>query len=398
MITNPGFTFYSLSATHTIVPIEDTDLHKWGPQDKEAVICKTNNKLIKVYDNGPGFEYKDESIALTFASLDYKNKDQIIEFCDKYGIPYSKAPFGNFRNDYIFFDINKEEYMANSPWLNKDDRTSLFEIQRNIIQMKKFIELSQSIQNQDIESIINIVTYFCFDLYGLDFEGSKYNTETFQFNHSFFRYAECAGYEKKNRVLPLSLSELIIDFLADIEFDNMINISAASSGIFIPQKYVQINFALWKGFHIVFSKLLEITTIEKIDTYGNITFNPSINIELLIFSDEIFDIWIKIAKSVLSDILTEQLHRVYPEIVFNDNGVPESSWRIPSLLDAMYLELFFRLSPNSQAKKCGNPNCTKYYIWSSSKPSKKYCSESCARLMAKRMQRERERKNKNSKT
>ena len=96
-------------------------------------------------------------------------------------------------------------------------------------------------------------------------------------------------------------------------------------------------------------------------------------------------------KGIFSDIFKENLHSVYPEIVFSKAGMAESTWRIPSLIDAMYLELFFRYSPNSSVRKCENPTCTGFFIYESSRPTKKYCDESCAKLMAKRMERARKR-------
>ena len=394
MIVNPGFSFTSLSGECKVVPTSETGLPTWGPQYNETIIFKTSGKLIKIYDNGPGFGFNDDSIALSFASIDITQKSEIIAFCNKYGLPCPHANFANFRNNYLFFDLEKDDYMKHSRLLNKDDRTWLFSVQRDVVQMQKCIQLQQNIQEQDVISILKIIVYFCFDLYGLDFEGSKPKPETFQFNHHFFRLAESCGFNKINRKLPKPISELIQDYLSDIEFDQILVYSAASSKIAIPTKYPEADYPLWKGLLHIFTWILKNFEIENIDEYGNVSFFPAMSSSSLSVSDELQDLILKTAKGVLSDIFKEQLQSVYPEVIFNKDGSSESSWRIPTLLNAMYLELFFRITPNSQARKCENPDCTGFYIRTSSRPTKKYCCESCAKLMAKRMQRAREKNKK----
>lgn len=392
MIVNPGFSFTTLSGKCSIVPTSETNLPTWGPQYFEAVVFKTNGELITVYDKGPGYGSNDDSIALLFASIDISKKNELLDFCNKNGFPVSHAPLANFRNDYLFFDLEKDDYMKHSKLLNKDDRTWLFIIQRDIVQMQKCIQLQQNIQEQDLVSIFKIILYFCFDLYGLDFENSKLETETFQFNHHFFRYVEKRGFTKKDRKLPMPISELISYFLSDIEQNRTLVDSAALSGIAIPDIYVLSSFPFWKSLILVLNLILDNYEIDEIDVYGNVQLSPNNSISTSNFSDDQIDLFLKVAKGVLSDIFKEHLHSVYPEVTFNRDGSLESSWRIPSLLSAMYLELFFRISPNSQARKCENPDCTRFYIRTSSKPTKKYCSNACALLMAKRKQRERERK------
>ena len=70
MLTNPGFTFSGISGEHKIVPTSQTDLPIWGPNYTEAVICTYDGELVKVYDNGPGFGFTDESVAMEFAAID----------------------------------------------------------------------------------------------------------------------------------------------------------------------------------------------------------------------------------------------------------------------------------------------------------------------------------------
>lgn len=105
---------------------------------------------------------------------------------------------------------------------------------------------------------------------------------------------------------------------------------------------------------------------------------------------------LNLARAVLSDLFKEKLENVTPEIQF-DSGKQQASWRIPSLIDAMYLELFFRFSPTGQWRKCADPKCSGvgYFEWTPSKPNQKYCCNVCALRVAKQEQRKRMREQQN---
>ena len=392
MLTNPGFTFFGISGEHKIVPTNQTDLPTWGPNYTEAIICTYDGKLGKVYDNGPGFGFSDESVAMKFAAIDVNEPQQIIDFCNQNGMPSSMRQFGNFRNDYIFFEEDKDSFSKAIPLVTHQERIWLFSVKRDIIRMNKCIKLNQAIQDANYAKIIEILLYFCFDLYGLDFEGSEFKTETFKFNHHFFRFAEENGYHKQSGLGNLCINNLIAGFLADIDGAFYESEMCHSYGLPHKDKYVEIYFSLWQHLHGIFSGVIETTTIEEITPLGYVKLNSPISTEIMTDNDK--DSIIKTAKGVFADLFKENLKSVYPEIVFNKNGNPESSWRIPSLIDAMYLELFFRFTPNSSVRKCANPTCNKFFTRTSSRPTKIYCDENCAKLMAKRNERARKKANK----
>ena len=392
MLTNPGFTFSGISGEHKIVPTSQTDLPIWGPNYTEAVICTYDGELVKVYDNGPGFGFTDESVAMEFAAIDINDPQQIIDFCNKNGMPSSMRQFGNFRNDYLFFEDDKDNFSKVIPLATHRERTWLFTIKRDIIRMDKCIKLNQAIQDADYAGIIEILLYFCFDLYGLDFKGSEPRTETFKFNHHFFLFAEENGYHKQYGLGDLSINDLISGFLADI--NAAVYEAEMYNAYRIPHndKYVEIYFSLWQHLHGIFLGVVETNIVEEITPLGCVKLSSPISTEIMNDTDK--DSIIKTAKGVFSDLFKENLKSVYPEIIFNKNGNPESSWRTPSLLDAMYLELFFRFTPNSSVRKCANPTCNKFFTRTSSRTTKIYCDDDCAKLMAKRNERARKKANK----
>lgn len=391
MLTNPGFTFWGISGEHQIIPTQQTDLPVWGPLYNQAVVCTYDGDLVKVYNNGPGYSAFEESVALKFASLKITDTDAILQFCNKYGMPNSSRQFGNFRNDYLFFNETKDNFSKCIPLAEHRERTWLYTIQRDILQMQQCIKLNQAIEQKDYCQIIDTLLYFCFDLYGLDFKETERRTETFQFNHAFFRYAEENGYSKASRLPTTSLQDLIKGFLSDIDSAYYESELLSSWGFPHKDKYIQIYFSMWQHLHQFFTWLTDHVTILEISPFAEISYSEPLTSLISSISESDTETLLKIAKGVFSDIFKEHLKSVYPEIIFAKAGTAESSWRIPTFIDAMYLELFFRYTPNSSVRKCENPTCSGFFVYESSRPTKKYCNESCAKLMAKRMERERKR-------
>ena len=211
-------------------------------------------------------------------------------------------------------------------------------------------------------------------------------------SNSIFRFAEENGYHKQYGLGDLSINDLISGFLADI--NAAVYEAEMCNAYRIPHKdkYVEIYFSLWQHLHGIFSGIVETNTVEEITPLGCVKLSSPISTKIMNDTDK--DSIIKTAKGVFADLFKENLKSVYPEIIFNKNGTPESSWRIPSLLDAMYLELFFRFTPNSSVRKCANPTCNKFFTRTSSRPTKIYCDDDCAKLMAKRNERARKKANK----
>lgn len=386
MLTNPGFSFSGISGIHKIVPTTETKLPIWGENYTEAIVCSTEGNLVKVYDNGPGFNYTDKSVAMEFAAINPNDRQSILNFCNHYGMPGSIRQAANLHNDYLFSDSDKESFSKEISLGNEHECDWLYTVQRDILQVQLTIELNQSIQDQNPQRIIEILLYFCFDLYGLDFKNSQRASETYQFNHFFYRYAEKNGFSLLTRLSGLSIHRLITGFLDDITNDYNNSLSYPDE-----EKYPLFSFPTWQHLHNLFSFITQKIQVLNISPWGDVTFSSSLSDLVTSFCKDNINEAMQCAKIVFSDIFKEHLHRIYPEIIFTKEGNPESSWRIPSLIDAMYLELFFRFSPNSNVRKCQNPDCPNYFTWTSSRSKKIYCSQSCALLMAKRKQRERDR-------
>ena len=95
---------------------------------------------------------------------------------------------------------------------------------------------------------------------------------------------------------------------------------------------------------------------------------------------------ITVAKQVIKEEIDYNLSKLSPS--YNVNTM-SPSWDIPDLITAIFFSIFFIRSEFEVYRKCGNPNCTKYFMVSSTNSRKKYCSPECANSMAQRMHRKR---------
>ena len=147
-----------------------------------------------------------------------------------------------------------------------------------------------------------------------------------------------------------------------------------------------------QALHTVFSKLLTTVDIEVLGAFGELSFSHPLT------EDDINEICsekeyvLKLGKAFLSDYFNNELMWVHPQMTF-ENGQFLPNLQISSLMQAMYLELFFKITPYTNLRKCANPTCNAFFEVSRDNSKRMYCSTRCAQLMAKRKQRERERRN-----
>lgn len=391
MISNPGFNFSNINGKFYIDSIENTDMDNVDPLYSEAIICKEIGKLVPIYTDEQKPVKDSESIAFKFAKINIANNDEILVFCNQYGLPMSERNFANFRNDYLFFEKNKDEFTKMIPLVHKE-RERLTDIKKSIVDMRLLLNLSAAIEEHDYNTIVEIITFFCLDLTVHDYDGSRRNTELFQFNHAFYRYAEFNGY-KPFKYQDFDFTSTIYDLLDALIADEKLEQIYNYNGQPFPRRFRQYDFSEWRHIKALFEDILSEADVKLIDPFGKVTFSKPIS-EINYFKQLSQNNLLNLAKAALSDLFKEKLITVFPEIQF-EKGKQTAGWRIPTFIDAMYLELFFRFSPNVKIKRCADPTCRAPFEWSPSKPNQIYCDNVCAVRMAKRMQRARN-KQKNS--
>lgn len=106
------------------------------------------------------------------------------------------------------------------------------------------------------------------------------------------------------------------------------------------------------------------------------------------FTAEMKEALEKVAKIVISDEINANLRGISPQ--FNYETL-SPSWKLNSLLEALYFSVFYMKPGVELYKECENPNCKrqKYFLIKSTVTNKKYCCPECGNSAAQRRSRER---------
>ena len=97
---------------------------------------------------------------------------------------------------------------------------------------------------------------------------------------------------------------------------------------------------------------------------------------------------IKIAQIVISEELNSNLQKICPQL---NIGSLEPTWKLNTLLEALYFAVFYMKPGVELYKECENPNCKhqKYFLINATVTNKKYCCQACANAAAQRRSRQR---------
>ena len=119
---------------------------------------------------------------------------------------------------------------------------------------------------------------------------------------------------------------------------------------------------------------------------SHITFHATLKKEN--FSDEMKEALLKIAKATISEEINANLHGICPQF---DVGTFAPSWKLNSLLEALYFSIFYMKPGVELYKECENPNCKhqKYFLINATVTNKKYCCPACSNAAAQRRSRQR---------
>lgn len=92
------------------------------------------------------------------------------------------------------------------------------------------------------------------------------------------------------------------------------------------------------------------------------------------FSDEIKKAIIDVSKYVIGEEINANLSGIYP---LYDTNTMTPSWRVGSLLSALYFSIFYIKPDMELYRQCSNPRCGKYFLVKTTSTRTKYCSTEC---------------------
>lgn len=133
--------------------------------------------------------------------------------------------------------------------------------------------------------------------------------------------------------------------------------------------YNDTNLNSRKCIELLYHLLYDFGEINDITEKGIIYQDDSVQ-----FSPEIQSAIIDVAKYVIGNEINANLSGIYP--VYNTD-IMSPSWKVDSLLSALYFSLFYIKPDMELYRQCANPRCGKYFLVKTTSTRTKYCSSAC---------------------
>lgn len=105
------------------------------------------------------------------------------------------------------------------------------------------------------------------------------------------------------------------------------------------------------------------------------------------FNEQMKKAIIDIARLVISEEINKNLDGIHPEY---DVGSMSPSWRVDSLMGAIYFSIFYMKPGLELYRQCANPNCGQYFLVKTTSTRNKYCCPECGNATAQRNYRKRQ--------
>lgn len=325
-------------------------------------------------------EYKENEYAIMkLSKIDVNSDKQIIEFCNKYGLPYSSVTISenieeNIRVRRLYDYICETKH----PYFHRDCMTRA-EFCKYVVNAKNYLNLLNELKKQtpDMKNLI------CSLLYILIFE--RIWDKSFLEPEEYINYTLTGQFrynlqnEKFDDLHGASVKELLyilFEFCKQTAKDSAVLRDYCNNMINLINKlifYIDKN-----GYSIDIDENFDITSEND-----------------FAYDQELKQIACKISYQVLADSITEGISNVrqvlYPN--YKGKGEYKAIHKFRYMYEGIYQELFLLCTNGERIHKCQNITCNKYFTSNSNR--KMFCSHKCASTVAKRRQRERDKENPN---
>lgn len=364
----------------------------------------------------------DDYIFLQLANVDISCDDSILDYCNRYGLPYSSQICYDQESgidEDVNLDTAKRLSERVSTVYSRNDTMDRLEFCRLAVQVRKLMELKEILDTPAMDApvcakLIPLLTYLIF--YSREFIYDYGETDplphTRIMNLQYFFHYVCR--HDKEILQRLSPADRIATFLQRYEHltedqalvqDPMLlshlmseenqRVLSVFKQIFLQDQYFgPLIFSFPDATeqmvtledHTVLVEVVRVAAHTKtqfsVDEYGQVTFNDEVE-----YTGS-KDVLRELAFDVLRDAINEGLTQVTPQLIFEE-GILRGEWQLRFQMEGIYMELFTELASSSLYRLCANPTCGKFFSASRNRSNKIYCCHECAALQAKRNQRAR---------
>jgi len=391
-LLNTELSFENYVGTYRMIDVEGRRMivsYEFHPAQGEEPPLKTRRLCVEDF-------LQNDYLLVRLANVDIAIDLSILAFCNEFGLPCSSAKVKDLYPKHMIVGLDVPEYVI-AEWegpLFRHDSISRNEFCRFVTTVRHMLYIKDEIdvnvqQRNPLKMLLHLLPLIYYERmreYNQTWDDPEQHTPTLQFQYYFLKYLE--NYMEESRpVIPdltdfgMELSKIAMDKdrKASSDTEMLFRLLKAETGKRLYNLTVEI-IDTFSGYE---------NPIQR-DAYNNIAVAEGIDIP-----DKLAALMYEIAPTVLSDVVTENLHDVRPQLCISDEGKLQSNWQFNYLYEGIHLELLLLLTTNSFFRKCGNPKCYKIFHLSSSRSDKKFCSRTCALADAKRKQRMLDKENPN---
>lgn len=342
------------------------------------------------------FEAPDDFLFLRLANLDITKDEEILAYCNEFGLPYStqvcndvelrlgKDTLRYARN--LVIAANPGEY-GRKDTMTREEFCRLATNVRKLMEFKMTLDQTEkTISDDSVLSLLYYLVYFTLfshqEIYDYNETDPIPQTRTVRFQYAFhlFRRKNC-GVNCLNDSIEYQLHQYLI------YCERILSEPETVKDISVLSDLLSATTVLLREFYFTLIKKEAITYDGWLSGIMDGKEDVPRNVLKLINRNNLKSICVK----VFGDIVNEGLVNVHPILsVTLLNGLSIAGlWKLNHQMEGIYMELFIELSKNSQYRLCDNPSCGNLFSVSRSRSNKRFCCHECAVLQAKRNERKR---------
>ena len=342
----------------------------------------------------------------TFKFQSYMNKPLLFGYRAKTGLSRI-APNGTREEDnilgslvalptkkvtdfYNFFERNGFLFPVSDTEYESIDAALLHEL---ILRIKATVELMTAANeiHKNYEKIINLTLYLMLSE-SLQIQMESMPTPYTSCIHSFIETLSKAGamtlgWERQQEAFnkdTYTVNDTVVtpSYELDInEYNNIVSGTSINGNIPVTPLYRKIVLLYCnyngtsmerKTIDFLFHLHHDFAQIQTCDMVNGLTFSTPVDLSTM--SETMKSTIIEIAHFVLGEEINANLSGISPEY---DVQTMAPSWKVDSLLSAIYFSIFY-LKPDLELyRQCANPRCQKYFLVKTTSTRTKYCSTEC---------------------
>lgn len=299
-------------------------------------------------------------------------------------------PNKKLKDLYNFFERNGFLFPVSDAEYESIDASLLYEF---ILHIKATVELMTAVNeiHKDYEKITHLTLYLMLSeplQIKMDSMSAPYTSCRHSFMDTMVKASAISlSWERQQEAFNKD-TYTVYDTIAtpsyelDIsEYNDIVSGTSINGAIAVTPFYKQITqlYCNYNGSHIerkiidfLFHLHHDFGQLQTYDMVQGLTLYPSADLSTM--NDEMKSTIIEIARHILGEEINANLNGIFPEY---DVQTMSPSWKVDSLLSAIYFSIFY-LKPDLELyRQCANPRCQRYFLVKTTSTRTKYCCTEC---------------------